>query len=57
MCLPVAVALPYNAASDMGVCPDPAHLLIDVLPKVGCVEDTTPKLCNCDHLPNVILVG
>lgn len=42
MYLPVAIAVAVQRRRDMGVCPDPAHLFIDVLAKVGYVEDTTP---------------
>jgi hypothetical protein len=42
MYLPVAITVAVQGRRDMGVCPDPAHLFIDVLAKVGYVEDTTP---------------
>jgi hypothetical protein len=40
--LPVAVTAAVQRLRDMRICPDPAHLFIDVLAKVGYVEDTTP---------------
>ena len=40
--LPVAVTVAVERRRDIRVCPDPAHLFVDVLAKVGYVEDTTP---------------
>jgi hypothetical protein len=40
--LPVAIAVAVQCRRDMRVCPDPAHLFVDVLAKVGYVEDATP---------------
>ena len=40
--LPVATTVALQRLRDMRVCPDPAHLFIDVLAKVGYVEDATP---------------
>jgi hypothetical protein len=40
--LPVAIAVPEQRFRDMRACPDPAHLFIQVLPKVGYIEDTAP---------------
>jgi hypothetical protein len=37
-----AVAVAVQRVRDMRVCPDPAHLLIDVLAKVGHIKDATP---------------
>jgi hypothetical protein len=42
MYLPVAVTVAVQRTREMRVCPDPAHLLIDVLAKVGYIKDTTP---------------
>jgi hypothetical protein len=42
MYLPVAVTVAAQRPRDMRVCPDPAHLLIDVLAKVGYIKDATP---------------
>ena len=44
MYLPAAIAGAVQRLRDMRVCPDPAHLFIDVLAKVGHVEDATPIL-------------
>jgi hypothetical protein len=41
MHLPAAITVAVQRLRDMHVCPDPAHLFIDVLAKVGYVEDTT----------------
>ena len=35
----VAIAMAVERLRDMGGCPDPAHLFIDVLAKVGYIED------------------
>jgi hypothetical protein len=35
------IAIAAQPASDVRVCPDPANLFIDILAKVGYVEDTT----------------
>ena len=40
--LRVAIAVAVQRLRDMRVCPDPAHLFVDVLAKVGYVEDATP---------------
>ena len=40
--LRVAIAVAVQRLRDMRVCPDPAHLFVDVLAKVGHVEDATP---------------
>jgi hypothetical protein len=40
--LPVAIAVAVQHGRDMRVCPDPTHLFVDVLAKVGYVEDATP---------------
>jgi len=45
--LPVAIAVPEQRLRDMRVCPDPAHLFIDVLAKVGYIEDATPIVEAC----------
>jgi hypothetical protein len=42
MPLPAAIAVAVQRVRDMHVCPDSAHLFIDVLAKVGYVEDATP---------------
>jgi hypothetical protein len=40
--LPVAITVAVQRLRDMRGCPDPAHLFMDVLAKVGYVEDATP---------------
>jgi len=45
--LPVAIAVPEQRFSDMRGCPDPAHLFIEILPKVGHVEDAAPIVEAC----------
>jgi hypothetical protein len=42
MHLPAAIAVAVKRARDIRVCPDPTHLFIDVLAKVGYVEHATP---------------
>jgi hypothetical protein len=37
----VAIVVPVQSIQYKGVCPYPAHLFIDVLAKVGNVEDAT----------------
>ena len=40
--LPVAISVALQRLRDNRVCPDPARLFINVLAKVGYVEDATP---------------
>jgi len=40
--LPVANAVPEQRFCNMRGCPDPAHLFIKVLAKVGYIEDAAP---------------
>jgi hypothetical protein len=40
--LPGATSGPEQRLSDVRGCPDPAHLFIEVLPKVGYVDDAAP---------------
>ena len=40
--LPVAIIVAIQCLREMRVCPDPAHVFIDVFAKVGYVEDRTP---------------
>ena len=42
MHLPAAIAVVVQRVRDMYACLDPAHLFIDVLARVGYVEDATP---------------
>jgi len=42
MYVPVAIAVAVQRLRDVRDGPDPAHLFIDELAKVGYVEDTTP---------------
>ncbi len=37
----LAITFAVQRLRDMCVCPDPAHLFVDVLTKVGYVEDPT----------------
>jgi hypothetical protein len=39
--LPVAIVVPVQSIGYKGVCPYPAHLFVDVLAKVGYIEDAT----------------
>jgi hypothetical protein len=45
--LPGAAAGPEQRLRDMRGCPDPAHLFIEVLPKIGYVEDPAPIVETC----------
>jgi hypothetical protein len=40
--LPVAIAVAVQHLGDMCGCSDPGHLFVNVLAKIGYVEDTTP---------------
>ena len=42
--LRVAITVAVQRLRDMRVCPDPPHLFVDILAKVGYVEDATPLL-------------
>jgi hypothetical protein len=42
MYLPAAIAVAAQRVRDMRVRPDAAHLFINVLAKIGYVEDATP---------------
>lgn len=47
MYLPAAIPVAVQCLRDNRVCPDPAHLFIDVLAKIGHVEDAAPILEAC----------
>jgi hypothetical protein len=47
--LPVAIVVAVQSIHCKGVCPYPAHLFIDVLAKVGNVEDATAIVKVCLH--------
>ena len=47
--LPVAIVLAVQSIHYKGVCPDPAHLFVDVLAKVGYVKNATPIIQVCIH--------
>jgi hypothetical protein len=47
--LPVAILVAVQSIHYKGVCPDPAHLLIDVLTKVGYVKYATSIVQVCIH--------
>ena len=38
----LAITFAAQRFRDICVCPDPAHLFVDVLTKIGYVEDPTP---------------
>jgi hypothetical protein len=46
---PVAIVVAVQSIHYEGVCPDPAHLFIDVLAKVGNVKNSTPIVQVCVH--------
>jgi hypothetical protein len=45
--LPVAIVVAVQSIHYKRVCPYPAHLFIDVLPKVGNVKNATPIVQVC----------
>jgi hypothetical protein len=47
--LPVAIVVAVQSIHYKGVCPYPAHLLIDVLAKVGNVKNATSIVQACIH--------